>query len=106
MQINSINKVFTLPLLLAMVAGCANTTPELDSRFGYAVNAAKAQQTLNPEASQNSDPVVGMNGKAADAAIDRYNSSYESPPVTNNVFTIGVGSGGGSSGGGGGGKGM
>ena len=91
MQINSINKVFTLPLLLAMVAGCANTTPEL---------------TLNPEASQNSDPVVGMNGKAADAAIDRYNSSYESPPVTNNVFTIGVGSGGGSSGGGGGGKGM
>lgn len=104
MQINSINKVLILSLLLAVSAGCANTTPQLDSKFGDAVNAAKAQQTLNPEASQNNAPVVGMNGEAADAAVDRYNDSFESPPVMGNVFTIGIGSGGGGSGGGGGSK--
>ena len=84
----------------ATLAGCATNTPVLDKHFGEAVNAAKAQQTINPDASLNTDPVAGVDGKAADAAVDRYHKSFESPPATGNIFTIGVGGGAGASGGG------
>jgi len=101
MQNNRVNNVLLLSLLVVALAGCASTTPKLDDNFGYAVNAAKAQQTLNPDASQNTDPVTGMDGKAANSTIDRYEGSFEKPPKTGNVFTIGVGTGtSGSSGGG------
>jgi hypothetical protein len=43
--------------------------------------------------------VAGLDGPAADATIDRYHKSYETPPQPVNVFTIGIGSGsGGTSG--------
>ena len=103
MQNNRTYNVFTLALLMAALAGCATATPQLDSKFGDAVNAARAQQTAHPEASQNTDPAAGLDGKAAHAAEDRYHRSFERPPATGNVFTIGVGTGGtsGSSGTGG-----
>lgn len=84
----------------ATLAGCATNTPVLDKHFGEAVNAAKAQQTINPDASLNTDPVAGVDGKAADAAVDRYHKSFVQPPATTNVFTIGIGGGTGTSGGG------
>ncbi|WP_036302640.1 hypothetical protein [Methylotenera sp. L2L1] len=90
-----------LSALIASVAmaGCATNTPVLDEHFGEAVNAAKAQQTINPDASMNTDPVAGVGGQPADAAIDRYHKSFAQPPVSPNVFNIGIGSSG--SGGGG-----
>src|SRR5450830_1583868 len=95
---------FILAALLAPVAlaGCATPTPVLDQHFGEAVNAAKAQQTINPDASLNRDPVAGIDGQAANAAVDRYHKSFVQPPATGNVFTIGVGTGssGGTTGGG------
>jgi len=81
-----------------VLAGCATNTPYIDQHFGEAVNAAKAQQTINPDASQNTDPVAGVDGQAANAAIDRYHKSFVQPPVTPNVFNIGVGASTGSSG--------
>lgn len=88
-------KSLLLSALVVVLSGCASTTPNLDSRFGEAVNSAKADQIVNPDASQNTDPVAGVDGKAAKAAVDRYHESYKNPPATP-VFTIGVG---GSSGG-------
>lgn len=86
-----------LTLLIPLLAGCAATaTPQMDATFGDAVNAAKAQQTMNPEASQNTEAVTGLSGEAANAAIDRYHKSFERPPTAGNVFNIGVGSGTGS----------
>lgn len=84
-------------LASAALSGCAPNTPRLDANFGDAVNTAKAQQTINPDASQNTDPVAGLDGQAANAVIDRYNKSYEKPPAPANVFTIGVGTGTGAS---------
>jgi hypothetical protein len=81
----------------ATLVGCATNTPVLDEHFGEAVNAAKAQQTINPDASLNTDPVAGVDGQAANAAVDRYHKSFVQPPATTNVFNIGVGSSGGSS---------
>ncbi|MFA7351296.1 MAG: hypothetical protein WC009_11080 [Methylotenera sp.] len=94
----------TLKLILAslftsaMLVGCATNTPMLDEHFGEAVNAAKAQQIINPDASLNTDPMTGVDGQAANAAVDRYHKSFVQPPATANVFNIGIGSSGGTSG--------
>jgi type IV pilus biogenesis protein CpaD/CtpE len=80
-------------LIAAGLVGCVNPTPKLDDNFGKAVNAAKAQQIINPDASLNTDPVAGVDGKAADGAMNRYHRSFVQPVATPNVFNIGVGSG-------------
>ncbi|NMM20016.1 MAG: hypothetical protein HHJ15_08730 [Rhodoferax sp.] len=68
--------------------GCASTTPELDAKFGDAVRAARESQTLNPTASTNKDPVLGLDGKAAVNALERYQDSFKSPPKTFEVINI------------------
>lgn len=78
-------------LIVTGLVGCVNPAPVLDDNFGNAVNAAKAAQIINPDASLNTDPVYGVDGLAADAAMSRYHRSFVQPVVTPNVFTIGVG---------------
>ncbi len=77
--------------LLLILAGCVSTTPNLDRDFGAAVRLLYAQQTLNPDASRNTDSVAGIDGKAAKGAYDEYLKSYATPEPQQNVFTIGVG---------------
>lgn len=79
----------TSALLLLAVTGCA-TTPALDRHFGEAVNMMKAQQTLNPRAALNTDPVKGIDGQAAKSAYDEYQKSFRVPAPQPNAFTIGV----------------
>lgn len=88
--------ILTLAVSVSAMAGCVSSTPDLDSKFGDAVILSRAQQTVNPAASQNTDPVAGIDGKAAAGARDRYNKSYEHPPASGNVFMIGVGGGSGN----------
>lgn len=80
-------------LLLAaacLLSACAPTTPRFDASFGKAVRAAVAQQTLNPAASGNANPVSGIDGKAAREAVDRYQKSFAQPEPQPSIFTIGV----------------
>lgn len=67
------------------------TTPVYDAHFGEAVRTVRAMQTLNPNASMNTDPVTGVDARSATYALDRYNSSYRSPRTDGNDFVIGVG---------------
>jgi type IV pilus biogenesis protein CpaD/CtpE len=67
------------------MSGCSST-PYLDATFGHAVNAAKAAQTINPEAALNPDPVAGLDGPAAKESIERYRSSFKEPPRTFEIF--------------------
>lgn len=78
-----------LCLALAL-SSCASTTPNWDARFGETVNMAVAQQTLNPEASRNTNPVTGIDGRAGREAVQRYQKSFAEPEPPANVFTIGV----------------
>ena len=83
--------------VLLLMGACSEpriggNTP-LDARFGDAVRAAQAAQTLNPAAAQNVTPPPGLDGHAAKASIDRYEKSFEVPPAPANVYTIGVGTG-------------
>ena len=77
--------------VLLAVTGCVSTTPHLDSHFGEVVNLVKMQQTIDPEASRNTDPVNGMDGKAAKSAYDNYQQSYKTPQPQTSAFTIGIG---------------
>lgn len=64
---------------LTTLAGCGTTTPLLDDSFGLAVEAARAQQTINPDASRNTAVVTGHDANAANAAINAYQESFEKP---------------------------
>ena len=70
----------------ALLSACVSTTPVLDASFGKAVRQARAAQTLNPNASANRDPVLGIDGKAGAAAQERYQESFKSPPKTFEVI--------------------
>lgn len=83
------NKSLAL-LVLALLGGCAaSSTPSYDLRFGQAVRQARQQQTINPNAGSNPDPVAGMDGKAAHATFGRYEDSFKAPPPVVNVINIG-----------------
>ena len=91
------NRVLPVSLALSL-AGCAvSPTPHYDTRFGEAVRQAVQVQALNPQAS--TDPVMGMDGKAAAQAATRYHDSFKAPPPVVNVINIGGAIGGGSGGG-------
>ncbi len=77
----------------ATLGGCLSSTPEWDKNFGNAVTQIRTMQTLNPTASENNDPVAGIDGAAAVAAQTAYGKSFTAPAPPTNVFTIGVGSG-------------
>ncbi|EEG09808.1 hypothetical protein [Pseudogulbenkiania ferrooxidans] len=84
-------------VLAVLLTGCSST-PYLDSHFGESVDMIKAQQTINPQASQNMDPVAGIDGKAGQEAMGRYYDSFKTPPSTKDILTIDVlGGGSGSS---------
>ena len=78
---------------VCLLSACAQTTPQWDANFGNSVRAAFAQQIINPDASQNPDPVSGMAGRAARETMDRYQKSFSEPKPQPNIFTIGVGGG-------------
>lgn len=81
-------------LAVVILAGCAPTTPRLDQQFGESANMAKARQTINPDASKNTDPVAGIDGQAANSIIDRYHQAYEAPtPAPTGAIGVIVGGG-------------
>ena len=77
--------------LAATLGGCVSQTPIADRHFGEAALAARAQQTLDPDASAAPPTVAGLDGKAARHALERYHDSFKTPPKPVNVFNIGVG---------------
>ena len=80
---------------LAILAGCVSPAPYVESHIGSAVNAAKAQQTIDPDASKNPDPVAGVDGRAAKSSVERYEDSFKAPPPTFNIININSGGNGG-----------
>jgi len=72
-------------LLLALLLGGCSNTPYWDAHFGEAVELAKAQQILNPDAGKNPDPVAGIDGRAA-----RDQKSFRTPETPASPFSIGI----------------
>lgn len=74
-------------LPVCLLTACVPLSPNLDSHFGEAVNIAKAQQTVNPDASKNPDPVFGVDGRAGMSAMENYHKSFETPAPTTTETT-------------------
>jgi hypothetical protein len=73
---------FSLAMLLALgmvaLTGCVSRGAYIESTLGESLAQTKASQTLNPEASLNTDPVTGLDGQSATNAINSYEQSFKS----------------------------
>jgi type IV pilus biogenesis protein CpaD/CtpE len=90
-------RLFSSPCLAALalagLSACAPSTPQFDRHFGETVRAALASQVLDPAAAANRDPVAGIDGRSATAALERYRKSFAEPAGQQINFMIGSGGG-------------
>jgi hypothetical protein len=81
--------------ILSILGGCGShyyyqgETP-LEKNWGRAFESAKYNQTLNPDASENLEPVEGFDGAAAEMAQQRYLKGEEKkkPETEFGVMTV------------------
>jgi len=84
-------RIWALATIMATLHGCASEpAPYMESKLGEAVRTARVQQTINLDASKNTDPVAGMDGQAAHTSIDRYHQSFEAPPPSFTIINVGT----------------
>jgi hypothetical protein len=74
-----------------LLSGCASTTPSWENNFGASVRSALALQTIDPAAAAaaQANPVIGIDGRAARAAQQRYESSFSTPAEAQGSLTTG-----------------
>jgi hypothetical protein len=81
--------------LSIMLWGCAGNMPEaqrtdiLESHQGKSFESANHNQILNPEAGKEPTPVVGFDGKAAEANVEKYREELKRKKKVEQ--TVGVG---------------
>ena len=86
-----IKVILCLSMIVVLTACVTHPPKRMDSRFGNAFGMAKAQQTVNPNASLNTAPVRGIDGQAGDAIFDNYRESYTTPkPPARGVLDVGT----------------
>ncbi len=59
-----------------VIAGCTGPTM-LDQNWGRSVETARYNQTLNPQAGQNLEPVEGLDGQSAENTLEAYRQSFK-----------------------------
>jgi hypothetical protein len=90
-------RCFTLTgaiIALAISLGCAGKPAQretmLDKHWGSSFESAKHNQLLNPDAGKNLDPVVGLDGTAANQTMKRYRENFKAKP-SNKVYKLNLG---------------
>jgi len=79
--------------------GCAGNLPEgkraeiLDMHWGKSFESAKKNQILNPEAGKSLEPVVGLDGQAAEYGVNKYKKSFEKEVKVQTTTTFEIGAG-------------
>lgn len=82
------NKIM-IAMLLGLLSACTSVRTNFDAKLGDAVRSARQAQTLNPAASTNTDPALGIDARAAVNAQERYQDSFKNPPKSFEVINIG-----------------
>ena len=77
---------------LSLTIGCAWQESRVAMDYGTSYQLQKYNQTLNPEAEKNLAPVTGMDGRAAQGAVDKYEKGFEKESQTSTSYQINVGS--------------
>jgi type IV pilus biogenesis protein CpaD/CtpE len=70
------SRIVVLVLLAAALQGCSSA-PRFNDSFGLALRANLAAQVIDPAASANANPAIGVDGAAARAAHERYVHSFK-----------------------------
>jgi hypothetical protein len=94
-SIKMLKKALTLAFacaVLALFAGCSSSGPVyeetlLDKNWGRSVETAKYNQILNPEAGKNLASVEGLDGKAAENSVKKYEDSFKKETKQENTIT-------------------
>jgi hypothetical protein len=72
-------KIIGLIAALSVFSGCG-TLPQretmLDRNWGTSLETAKQSQILDPEAGKTPYPVVGLDGQAAEASMEKYRKGF------------------------------
>ena len=82
---------------IAFICGCGSTAlyqpSTLDKNWGRSFESAKDNQILNPRAAKNRQPVVGLDGVAAENSKDAYRRRFadDTPPPEYNINIGGAG---------------
>ncbi len=79
------------------LSGCASSS-RIEMDYGTSYKLSKMNQIFNPDAEKNLKPVEGIDGHAAQAALDNYQKSFGktapgAPPSSFGTGTSGVGMG-------------
>ena len=83
--------IVVLAMFSVSLWGCAGNIPEaqrvdyLNMNFGKSLETAKNNQILNPDAGKNLEPVVGLNGEAAEQGVDKYKESFKEQQMERDV---------------------
>jgi hypothetical protein len=77
---------------LSLTVGCAWQESRVAMDYGTSYQLQKYSQTLNPEAEKNLAPVMGMDGKAAQNAMEKYQKSFAKETQTSTSYQINLGS--------------
>jgi hypothetical protein len=77
---------------LALFAGCSSSGPVyeetlLDKNWGRSVETAKYNQIRNPDAGKNLEPVEGLDGKAVENSVKKYEDSFKKETKQENMST-------------------
>lgn len=70
-MLSIIAKIFLWTLVTVGIFGCAQQSL-LDENWGRSFESARYNQILNPEAGKNLEPVVGLEGPAAERIMEGY----------------------------------
>lgn len=74
-----------VPAIALLMAGCAKTRLEMD--YGTSHKLQIYNQILDPQAENNVAPVHGMDGVAAQSAVDKYRKrAAEKPPEETDIY--------------------
>ncbi len=75
--------------IFLLVVSCAGPG-RVEMDYGTSYKLAKFNQTFNPEAEKNLEPVTGEDGRTAEATFERYRRGFTERPLPP-VYTINVG---------------
>ena len=68
--------ISNLIVSIIVIAGCAGPSV-LDQNWGRSVETARFNQTINPKAGENLEPVTGLDGQGAENAMETYRQSFK-----------------------------
>ena len=73
---------------LLIFSGCGTRETMLSRNWGSSFESAKQSQILNPEAGKNLEPVVGLDGQAAENNMEKYRQGLKKDTSKEMALTI------------------